>query len=522
MKELLLNVEAEIKNRGIEGDEISEVLSSYEPAKNRRIIGGYSSVAVIDREGHRITIPALKNAVAKFMAEDRYRPVQVFHCLTPETKIFVCKRGNRYLPISELQPGDKVYTHLGNLKAIDKVITHENNGPINEIILENGEIINVTDEHPILTKRGWLKAVEILESDILMTASPYTCKAGGQGVAKKYAGKSFEEIYGIEGAKKFKQKISTANKGKKHFGHLLSEETKRKISESRKGKGTGKRNHYTLSEKHNSQIRKGRTWLEVYGHNKPDYGGQAHEKNSNWKGGISRLPYAIEYWWKKSSIHKRDSYICQNCGTDINICIHHIDYDKKNFADKNLITLCISCNSKANFNREYWKDIYNNKTKILVHNGTKIISIKRNWYTGKVYNLEIEDDHTYAGKGIIYHNSDIQVGRILPKWTNPDTGETLTSHIDEKGWYTICEIRDDIEIANKVWDEIIAGRIRSFSIAGSSKDKSPSWEGGTQHTAINDLEIYESTLCEVPVNALSKFEVLYDPGKVRIDAMLDM
>ncbi len=96
---------------------------------------------------------------------------------------------------------------------------------------------------------------------------------------------------------------------------------------------------------------------------------------------------------------------------------------------------------------------------------------------------------------IMVFHSDIQIGRILPKWTNPDTGETLTTHIDDKGWYTVCEIRDDIEIANKVWDEILSGRIRSFSIAGSSKDKSPSWEGGIQHTAINDLEIYESTLC---------------------------
>lgn len=191
MKELLLKLESEIENRNIDEDEISSILSSYEPAKSRRIIGGYSSVAVIDREGHRITIPALKNAVAKFMSEDRYRPVQVFH-------------------------------------------------------------------------------------------------------------------------------------------------------------------------------------------------------------------------------------------------------------------------------------------------------------------------------------SDIQVGRILPKWTNPETGETIKTHIDDKGWYTVVEIRDDIEIANKVWEEILAGRIRSFSIAGSSKDKSPSWEGGIQHTAINDLEIYESTLCEEPVNQLSKFEVLWDPNKVTI------
>jgi hypothetical protein len=34
--------------------------------------------------------------------------------------------------------------------------------------------------------------------------------------------------------------------------------------------------------------------------------------------------------------------------------VHHIDYDKKNNDERNLITLCISCHSKTNANREYW------------------------------------------------------------------------------------------------------------------------------------------------------------------------
>jgi hypothetical protein len=40
------------------------------------------------------------------------------------------------------------------------------------------------------------------------------------------------------------------------------------------------------------------------------------------------------------------------------LCIHHINYKKLFTTDTNLITLCLSCNSKANKNREKWKNLY--------------------------------------------------------------------------------------------------------------------------------------------------------------------
>jgi hypothetical protein len=39
------------------------------------------------------------------------------------------------------------------------------------------------------------------------------------------------------------------------------------------------------------------------------------------------------------------------------LCIHHINYDKKDCRPANLITLCLSCNSKANKDRE-WHEAY--------------------------------------------------------------------------------------------------------------------------------------------------------------------
>jgi hypothetical protein len=92
--------------------------------------------------------------------------------------------------------------------------------------------------------------------------------------------------------------------------------------------------------------------------------------NFNWKGGISFLPYAPEFNIKlKKEIKSRDVYICKECNMTEKehfnkykkgLSVHHIDYNKNNNDKNNLITLCFKCNSKANKNREFWKEKYQN------------------------------------------------------------------------------------------------------------------------------------------------------------------
>ncbi len=87
------------------------------------------------------------------------------------------------------------------------------------------------------------------------------------------------------------------------------------------------------------------------------------DDNPSWCGGVSRNGYCDI--WKdkeyKQSIKDRDSYKCQSSYCTLksnNLVVHHIDYNKHNCHPNNLITLCISCNSKANHNRKYWQEIY--------------------------------------------------------------------------------------------------------------------------------------------------------------------
>lgn len=84
------------------------------------------------------------------------------------------------------------------------------------------------------------------------------------------------------------------------------------------------------------------------------------ENHPNWKGGVSFEAYDFSFDQKmKNYIKTRDMFECQICSKkDVKFHIHHIDYDKKNSNERNLITLCNSCHSKTNWRRECWKEFF--------------------------------------------------------------------------------------------------------------------------------------------------------------------
>ena len=82
---------------------------------------------------------------------------------------------------------------------------------------------------------------------------------------------------------------------------------------------------------------------------------QTGEGNPNWRGGKSFEPYTPEFNpVLKRKIRKRDNYICQICGKKHSNAVHHINFDKVDCRESNLVTLCHSCHSKVNYQRAFW------------------------------------------------------------------------------------------------------------------------------------------------------------------------
>ena len=85
-----------------------------------------------------------------------------------------------------------------------------------------------------------------------------------------------------------------------------------------------------------------------------------------WQGGRSREDYSWEFTDKlKDEIRVRDNCTCQNCGMveeehlivyGRSLDVHHINYNKDDCRRENLISLCIQCNVRANYNRALWQE----------------------------------------------------------------------------------------------------------------------------------------------------------------------
>lgn len=136
-------------------------------------------------------------------------------------------------------------------------------------------------------------------------------------------------------------------------------ERRKKHSEACKGNNAGENNpaygkkgkdSWTYGTKRTERVKKLLSALKK--------GKYTKELNPNWQGGKSFELYPEE-WTKelKTKIRQRDKFTCQLCGQN-GYDVHHIDYNKKNCSEENLITLYRRCHPKTNHNRERWIKIF--------------------------------------------------------------------------------------------------------------------------------------------------------------------
>jgi len=117
----------------------------------------------------------------------------------------------------------------------------------------------------------------------------------------------------------------------------------------------------------------------------------------------------------------------------------------------------------------------------------------------------------YANAMILHTN--VQVGQVIPEWTDPETGKVYRTEVDDIGLYVVIKIRTDMyrpKIVDKVIDKILDGSLRAFSISGDAPPESRQYicADGTCFWIIPEIEFYEITICEQGVNQDAKMVIL--------------
>lgn len=146
------------------------------------------------------------------------------------------------------------------------------------------------------------------------------------------------DIKGIALSDEHRRKISEVETGK-----VISEETRRKLSAALKGRQPAFLGHKHTKEANqkNSEAHKGRS---------------VGEKGSNWRGGITPLAEILRksagYKQWRLAVYERDRFVCQLCGCKGNgdLQAHHILTRENNpelmFFLDNGITLCKKCHER--------------------------------------------------------------------------------------------------------------------------------------------------------------------------------
>lgn len=143
--------------------------------------------------------------------------------------------------------------------------------------------------------------------------------------------------------------------GKNHwtYGRTISEETRKKIGDASRGRTSPCKGKPWSEARRQADNRRKETF--VYSSIKADNGRE----------------YPHDWSEIRGMIYERDNWTCQECGskcvpygrseTKRVIQCHHIDYDTKNCIEDNLVTLCLSCHFKTNFNQSDWTNYFISK-----------------------------------------------------------------------------------------------------------------------------------------------------------------
>ncbi len=166
---------------------------------------------------------------------------------------------------------------------------------------------------------------------------------------------------------RFKKGNIPWNKEKKGYSLNISEERKKELREAMLGDKNPAKRKEVREKIRDSKLGTKRpdTTKRNLENNPMPHG----EKNPAWKGGKSFEPYTIDFNKAfKESIRERDNHCCVICNKsqeelEETLCVHHVDYNKKNTFKQNAVSLCRKNHAETNNNRKSWTMFFQNLLK---------------------------------------------------------------------------------------------------------------------------------------------------------------
>jgi radical SAM superfamily enzyme YgiQ (UPF0313 family) len=324
-------------------------------------------------------------------------PYRCSFCLREGTTIVTAKGKNK--KIEDLVVGDKLLAWDEQKKEIAETTISQTASRIIDrlirITASSGEVIEVTAEHPIYTQRGWVEAGEVTKADrfwVMETRDKMRFQMRTNNPAKKMT-------------PEWRGRISAATRGLKRSAASRIRYRYSKLGD----KNPMKRKEISMAPALRAfrSDRMKELWSDpqraaAFNATRP-----VGEDHHNWQGGISRFPWPLKFNNAlKKRIRQRDDETCQECGVKAGLTVHHVDYDKENCDECNLITLCRGCNSRANFNRTSWRAKF---SEMLSARGQcpsfkEIADIQHLKGEYTVYNFECSPHDNYWAERILVHN----------------------------------------------------------------------------------------------------------------------
>lgn len=186
-----------------------------------------------------------------------------------------------------------------------------------------------------------------------------------------YCGKCNEIIFGgANWIRGHNSKINNSMSGKQSWCKGLTKETDIRVAKISKDVSVFMKEHNPMKGKFNRlhHLYGTKSKPETIQKLKDSHKGKFGELSSAWQGGKSFEEYPEEFNKNlKNLILINDNYTCQLCNKTQNqqfkeinktLHVHHIDYNKKNNKVYNLISLCVACHMKTNYNRKYYEQYF--------------------------------------------------------------------------------------------------------------------------------------------------------------------